>query len=59
MKKHPVFVVGHYPLYIELPVEEEHYFNIPLIKRQELLKLFTQNNVQTYLSGHKHELVIN
>ena len=55
----PVFVIGHYPLYTEFPNEEEHYFNFPLIKRQELLTLFSQSNVKAYLSGHTHELVIN
>ena len=58
-KQHPIFVIGHYPLFIKQPDEEELYFNFPLGKRQELLKLFTQKNVQAYLSGHKHELVIN
>lgn len=58
-KQHPIFVIGHYPLYTESPSEEEHYFNFPLMKRQELLALFSQNNVKAYLSGHTHKLVIN
>ena len=58
-KKNPVFVIGHYPLFIENHLEEEGYFNFPPIKRAEILELFTQNNVLAYLSGHKHELVIN
>ncbi len=58
-KKNPVFVIGHYPLYTEFLEEEEHYFNFPLNKRQELLKLFSQNNVIAYLSGHTHKMVIN
>ena len=58
-KQYPIFVIGHYPLYTEFPEEEEHYFNFPLMKRQELLKLFLQNNVIAYLSGHTHKLVIN
>ena len=57
--QYPVFVIGHYPLYTELPEEEEHYFNFPYTKRKELLKLFLQNNVKAYLSGHTHKLVIN
>jgi 3',5'-cyclic AMP phosphodiesterase CpdA len=55
----PVFVVGHYPLFTELPDENEHYFNIPLEKRKELLTLFGENNVKAYLSGHVHKLLIN
>ncbi len=57
--QYPVFVIGHYPLYIKEPQEEEEYFNFPLVKRQEMLKLFLHNNVIAYLTGHKHELVIN
>jgi len=56
---YPVFVIGHYPLYIGQPDEEELYFNLPQSKRQELLSLFQQYKVKAYLSGHKHELVVN
>ena len=59
MKKHPVFVIGHHPLYMEQADEEEEYFNFPPDKRMELLQLFTQNNVVAYLSGHTHKRVIN
>jgi 3',5'-cyclic AMP phosphodiesterase CpdA len=57
--KYPVIVIGHYPLYTELAQEEEQYANLPIAKRKELLKLFSQNNVRAYLSGHTHKLVIN
>ncbi len=59
MKRRPVIVIGHYPLYIDQPDEEEQYFNLPLDKRLEVLELFTENNVLAYLSGHKHTTVIN
>ncbi|MHA7111942.1 metallophosphoesterase [Sunxiuqinia elliptica] len=59
LKKQPVVVVGHYPLYTKTPEEEEAYFNFSLEKRQELLALFQQNNVRAYLSGHTHQLTIN
>lgn len=55
----PVFVIGHYPLYIKTIDEEEIFGNLPLIKRKELLDLFKQNNVVTYLTGHTHRKVIN
>ena len=58
-KQQPVFVIGHYPLYTISPDEEEHYFNIPKEKRKELLKLFKENNVAAYLSGHTHKRTIN
>jgi len=54
-----VIVAGHYPLYIEDPAEEEAYFNLPGDIRTELLDLFSSNGVIAYLSGHKHETVIN
>lgn len=55
----PVIIFGHYPLYTEDPMEEEHYFNLPVNKRTELLNAFSESNVLAYLSGHKHELIIN
>lgn len=58
-KQHPIFVIGHYPLYTVSPNEEEGYFNLPIPKRQELLSLFEENNVVAYLSGHTHMTVIN
>ena len=58
-KGEPLIVAGHYPLYTENPDEEEHHFNLPIRKRKELLNLFEANNVQAYLSGHTHQLVIN
>jgi serine/threonine-protein phosphatase CPPED1 len=58
-KKRPVFVIGHIPLYIEQPDEDGQYFNIPPVKRQEILALFIKNNVVAYLSGHAHKLVAN
>ncbi|MCM4168444.1 3',5'-cyclic adenosine monophosphate phosphodiesterase CpdA [Arenibacter antarcticus] len=58
-KQNPIVVIGHYPLYTDSPKEEEHYFNLPLIKRKEILELFKKNNVVAYLSGHTHKLVVN
>lgn len=55
----PVFVIGHYPLYLKNPEEEENYYNIPPQKRESLLAAFKENNVVAYLSGHTHKLVIN
>jgi len=53
------FVIGHYPIFLKSPDEEEKYFNLPLNRRKEILSLFKKNNVKAYLSGHKHETVIN
>ena len=59
IKQNPVFVIGHHPLYLKDNDEEEVYYNFPLNKRKEILKLFKQNNVLAYLSGHTHKTVIN
>ncbi len=58
-KEYPVVVIGHFPIYNKQIDEEENYFNFPLSKRSPLLKLFVENNVQAYLSGHKHTTIIN
>lgn len=58
-KNMPIFVAGHYPLFTLSSNEKEHYFNIPIKKRKELLDLFEKNNVVGYLSGHTHKLTIN
>ncbi|RED94953.1 metallophosphoesterase [Marinoscillum furvescens] len=55
----PVFVVGHYPLFLENPEEEEAYFNLPLPIRAELMGLFEKHQVSAYLAGHTHRRVIN
>ncbi|TNJ44914.1 metallophosphoesterase [Tamlana fucoidanivorans] len=57
--KENIFVVGHYPLYIKSPNESDEYFNIPIQKREEILNLLVKNKVKAYLSGHKHETIIN
>ena len=58
-KQYPVFVLGHYPLYTELPGEEDHYYNLPTATRKRILELFLENNVVAYLSGHTHKLTMN
>jgi len=58
-KNTPVFVVGHYPIFIKSPDEKEVYFNLPMATRKKILGLFKEYNVEAYLSGHKHETIIN
>jgi serine/threonine-protein phosphatase CPPED1 len=55
----PVFVVGHYPLFLKHPDEGDEYMNLPLAKRQELLSLFEESGVVAVLGGHTHRLLIN
>jgi len=58
-KGSPVFVVGHYPLYIAEPGESEEYFNLPVEKREELLALFEKCGVVAVLAGHTHKTIVN
>ena len=58
-KEAPIFVVGHYPIFLNTPDEEEVYFNLPMHRRNEILELFKSNKIKAYLSGHKHETIIN
>lgn len=54
-----VIVSGHIPIYIKDIDEKESYSNFPMEKRTEILELLSENHVAAYLSGHKHELIIN
>lgn len=47
-------VAGHHPIYVKKPDEEKSYENLPFEKRTEYLKLFRDNHVDMYLSGHLH-----
>ena len=55
----PVFVIGHYPLFLKSADEEEEYFNIPLPQRTKILDLFRTCGVVAMLSGHTHRLTSN
>ncbi len=58
-KASPVIVVVHYPLFVKQPYEKDAYFNLPLVKRKEILDLCEENGVAAFLGGHTHRLVIN
>ncbi len=58
-KMQDVFVIGHYPLYIEELDEGERYQNLPKEKRKELMALFEGHGVVAMLGGHVHKTVIN
>jgi serine/threonine-protein phosphatase CPPED1 len=53
-KGRPVFVVQHYPPFVETPDEPDAYFNIPTAKRRELLAAFERSGVRAVLAGHTH-----
>ncbi len=56
--KERIVMVGHYPLFIKEPTEEENYSNLPPEKRTELLEILRKKDVAAYLSGHRHASVI-
>lgn len=58
-KRSPVFIVSHYPLFLETSEKKDQYFNLPLTKRKELLTLYKQCGVVAVLGGHTHKTIIN
>jgi len=54
-EKKPVFIIGHYPLFVEQLNEEENYFNLPIKKRLELFDLYKRHGVIAHLGGHVHK----
>ena len=58
-KNRPIFVVQHYSLYLKTPDEADGYWTLPLAKRPELLKLYTDCGVVAVLCGHLHETLLN
>ena len=57
--QHPVVVLGHHPMFIDQENEAEEYSNLPVDRRKELLNLFAGSQVKAYLSGHRHETLVN
>ena len=56
---HKNVIVGHYPLFIQKPDEEELYYNIPNPLRGILLDLCTSQGVVAYMAGHTHKNIVN
>lgn len=55
----PVFIIAHYPLFTAKPDEKEGYYNLPVTKRQALLRLFESSGVVAVLTGHAHKVIVN
>lgn len=55
----PVWVVGHYPLFLKDLEEAEEYMNLPPVKRKQILAEFERSGVVAVLGGHTHKLIIN
>ncbi|NOX98573.1 MAG: hypothetical protein GXP30_02390 [Verrucomicrobia bacterium] len=58
-KNSPVIIVVHYPLFVKQPDEKEGYFNLPSVKRKEILQLCEENGVVAFLAGHTHKQITN
>lgn len=49
-----IVVFGHHPLFTSTPEEEDTYWNIPSVRRAELLDLFSASHVSAMFCGHWH-----
>jgi len=58
-EKSPVFILQHYPLFLESPHETNQYYNLPRKTRKKLLKMFEDNGVVAVLGGHTHTFITN
>jgi len=54
-----IFVLGHYPVYLQRPDEPDEYMNLPSQKRADLLALFDRYDVAAVLGGHAHAFILN
>lgn len=54
-KKTPIILMTHVPPFIEAKDEVDEYFNIPRIKREEILDNCIRNGVFIWLAGHIHK----
>ena len=59
VKKSPVIILQHYPLFLNNPNEANEYYNLPLETRKQLLDLFVKNGVVAVLGGHIHKRLTN
>jgi 3',5'-cyclic AMP phosphodiesterase CpdA len=51
----PIYIISHYPLFLNEPDEPDEYFNLPREKRKQLLGLFERAGVVAVLAGHTHK----
>ena len=51
--------MGHHPLFLDTPDEDEQYFNIPPERRRRVLTLLEECGAVAVLTGHTHKLVKN
>jgi 3',5'-cyclic AMP phosphodiesterase CpdA len=49
-----VVIFEHHPAFLEKASEPDQYFNLPLARREPLLKLLRESGVHLLVSGHLH-----
>ena len=54
-KEQPVVILSHVPPFISFVDEDDEYYNLPKAKRKDILRLFEENGVICWLSGHTHK----
>lgn len=47
-------IFGHHPLFLRAPTEPDSYWNLPLERRSELLRLIHHHRVPAAFAGHWH-----
>ena len=50
-----IVVFQHHPWFLKSADEPDQYFNIPIVRRTPLLRLFRESGVRLVVSGHLHQ----
>ena len=50
-----IVVFQHHPWFLKSADEPDQYFNIPIVRRTPLLRLFRESGVRLLVSGHLHQ----
>jgi 3',5'-cyclic AMP phosphodiesterase CpdA len=53
-RERPVVLLGHHPLFLRHPDEEDGYWNLPLQRRRPILDLVHTHGVPMAIAGHWH-----
>ena len=50
-----IVVFQHHPWFLKTADEPDQYFNIPIVRRTPLLRLFRESGIRLLVSGHLHQ----
>jgi 3',5'-cyclic AMP phosphodiesterase CpdA len=53
-RERPVILAGHHPLFTTDPAEADDYWNVPGVRRRQVLDLVHRHRVPLALAGHLH-----